>query len=164
MDQLDTNLITEPAGPAQRSQFLKTLCILSFVMCGLNIIVMLFGWLTFGSLTLESVTPIWDKIITQEPRLAGIDPMAFMAEVRKVCLYFLLANIVSFVGVMMMWRMNKIGFFIYVAAELVTNFFSIDIEIPNEQKSYLGLVFYLIIDIAFFVLYAMNLKPFKRSN
>jgi hypothetical protein len=101
--------------------------------------------------------------VQTDPRLVDIDPLVFMGEVSKVCLYFLVANIVSLVGVMMMWRMNKTGFFIYVAAELATNFINFGVEIPNEQKSYMGLIFYLIIDIAFFVLYAMQLKLFRRS-
>lgn len=147
----------------QRPQLLKILCILSFVMCGLSIVVFLFGWLFTMSLKPESISTVWQKILIEQPGLVDVDPALFMSEFQKVCLYFLLANIVSLVGVMMMWRMNMIGFFIYVAAELTTNFFSVDINIPNEQRSYLGLIFYLIIDIAFFILYAMNLKYMKRK-
>jgi hypothetical protein len=164
MDQQFNNTLTnQTEGDVQRPAFLKVLCILSFVMCGLWIIVFLFGWLISMNINSEAISQVWEKILAEEPRLADVDPMAFMAEVSKVCLFFLLANIVSLVGVMLMWRMNKMGFFIYVAAELVTNFINFNVEIPNEQKSYMGLIFYLIIDIAFFVLYAMNLKPFKRS-
>jgi hypothetical protein len=163
VDQLSNLLTNQAEGEIQRPAFLKILCILSFIMCGLWIVIFLFGWLISMNISAESISPVWERILTQEPRLAGIDPMVFMSEVSKLCLYFLLANIVSLVGVMMMWRMNKIGFFIYVAAELATNFFSLNVEIPNEQKSYVGLIFYLIIDIAFFVLYAMNLKLFRRS-
>lgn len=164
MDQFDNRLVNQEEGKAQRPTFLKVLCILSFVMCGLWISVFLFGWLISVNLNSDAVSQVWEKILQQEPRLADADPMVFLSEVSKLCLYFLFANIVSLVGVIMMWRMNKIGFFIYVAAELATNFFSLDVEIPNEQKSYMGLIFYLVIDISFFVLYAMNLKLFKRSN
>ncbi len=163
-DQFDSTLVNQEEGQVQRPNFLKVLCILSFVMCGLWIIVFLFGWIISMSISSDAISQVWEKILSQEPRLSDADPMQFMSEVSKLCLYFLLANIVSLVGVIMMWRMNKTGFFIYVAAELATNFFSLNVEIPNEQKSYMGLIFYLIIDIAFFVLYAMNLKPFKRSS
>jgi hypothetical protein len=164
MDQFDNTLTNQSTEGVQRPQVLKILCILSFVMCGLWIAIFLFGWLISMSMTSEAITPVWEKIVQTDPRLLSVDPMAFMAEVSKVCLFFLIANIVSLVGVMMMWRMNKLGFYIYVAAELATNFINFGVEIPNEQKSYMGLIFYLIIDIAFFVLYAMQLKLFKKAN
>lgn len=164
MDQFNNTLVNPEESKVTRPNFLKVLCILSFVMCGLWIIVFLFGWIISMSISSDAVSQVWEKILAQEPRLAEVDPMQFMSEVSKVCFYFLLANIVSLIGVVMMWRMNRIGFFIYVVAELATNFFSLNVEIPNEQKSYMGLIFYLIIDIAFFMLYAMNLKPFRKSN
>lgn len=163
MDQFDNSLINQTE-ETQRPQLLKVLCILSFVLCGLWIIVFLFGWLICMNSSQESIAPVWELILKQEPNLIGIDPLVFINEIGKVCLYYLLANIVSLVGVSLMWGMNRIGFFIYIAAELAANFFNINVEIPNEQKSYLGLIFYLAIDIAIIVLYGMNLKYMKKGS
>jgi len=158
------SLLDKSIGTQERPQLLKILCILSFVVCGLWIVVFFFGWLISINIKPETLNHVWRTILDQEPGLAKTDPVYFMSEISKSCLCFLVANIVSLVGVVMMWRLNRIGFFIYVAAEIASNFFSINVEIPNEQKSYLGLIFYLAIDILFIVLYAMNLKYMKKAG
>ena len=146
-----------------RPPLLKIICILSFIICGLWILVFLVGWLITMNMQEKSLSAVWDKVVSLEPKLETADPMAYMRELSKVSLYFLLANIASLIGVVMMWRLNRIGFFVYAAAELITNFFSINIAIPDEQRSYTGLIFYLVIDILFIVLYAMNLKYMKKG-
>lgn len=147
----------------EKPQFLKIICIISFVACGLMIL--LYG---LGSFCLaigeETITGVWDKIIAQQPQLEEMDPIVFFREIGKLCLYNFVANIFSLVGVIMMWRLNKIGFFIYVAAELVTNFLGLDIGVADGAKSYGSLIFSILIDSVFIIMYAINLKHMKGTQ
>jgi hypothetical protein len=145
----------------EKPQFLKVLCILSFIACGLMILLSAIGTLALG-IDEATITGLWDQVLQKQPQLESVDPVEFFHAVGMVCVYTLIANIVSLVGVIMMWRLNKIGFFIYVAAELVTHFFSIDVS--GEGSSYGGLIFGVFLDLVFITLYAVNLKHMKKKE
>ncbi|MDP1802380.1 MAG: hypothetical protein Q8L81_13565 [Bacteroidota bacterium] len=148
----------------EKPQFLKVLCITSFVACGLMLLIYGLGsfCLAIGE---ETIISVWDKIIAQQPQLEEMDPIVFFNEIGKLCLYNFFANIFSLVGVIMMWRLNKIGFFIYVAAELVTNFLGLDLGVSADGgKSYGSLIFSILIDSVFIIMYAVNLKHMKGTQ
>src|SRR5688572_14933307 len=105
----------------QRPEFLKTLCILSFIGCGLMILAYAIGTMSLG-LTEEMIAQFWPQIVEKTPELEEVDPVVFFHDFGMVCVYSLIANIFSLIGVIMMWRLEKIGFFIYAIAELATNF------------------------------------------
>ena len=159
LDSAQTELPLEP----ERPQFLKVLCILSFISCGLLILLYSIGTFCL-TMTEATVATFWDKVIESNPALQNVDPMEFFHNFGMVCVYCLIANIFSLIGVIMMWRLEKIGLFIYAAAELVTNFFSV--KVPGmEEKGYGGTIFFIIVDIVFIVMYAVNLKYMnKRTN
>jgi hypothetical protein len=115
-DQFANDLAPLP----DRPQFLKVLCILSFVACGLFILIYSLGSMAMG-MSEETISGVWDKVIESQPQLESVNPVDFFHEVGKLCLYNLLTNIASLVGVILMWRLNKIGFVIYIIAELGTN-------------------------------------------
>src|SRR5688572_24757207 len=126
----------------ERPQFLKTLCILSFIACGLMILLYGIGTMTLA-LSEEMVAGFWDKVLESNPQLENVEPMQFFHDFGIVCVYGIIANIFSLVGVIMMWRLEKVGFFIYAIAELVTNFFSLKMN-TVEEPSYGGTVFFII--------------------
>lgn len=149
---------SETNAQPQKPQFLKVLCILSIVACSLLIIAYGFGTLCLG-ISAETANQIWEKIIATQPQLESVDPLVFLHQIGMFCLYSLIANIVSLIGVILMWRLNKIGFHLYCAAELASNFLGLGMNLNgSETKSYGGLIFWIIIDIVFIVMYAMNLK------
>ena len=81
------------------------------------------------------------------------------------CIYLLIANIFSLIGVIMMWRLEKIGIFIYTIAELSTHFFHVDLGLPEqESNSYMGLIFGVLIDLVFIVMYFTNIKFMNKNN
>jgi hypothetical protein len=153
-----SQLLNEP----QRPESLKILCILSFIGCGLMLILYGIGSL-FLSMDSTTIATFWDKVIESNPQLENADPVQFFHEFGMVCVYGLLATIFSLIGVIMMWRLEKIGFFLYAVAELATNFFSMNIN-SGEEKSYGGVIFFVAIDLVFIVLYALNLKHMNRRN
>lgn len=158
-DQFANDLAPLP----DRPQFLKILCILSFVACGLFILIYSIGSMAMG-MSEETISGVWDKVIESQPQLESVNPVDFFHEVGKLCLYNLLTNIASLVGVILMWRLNKIGFFIYVVAELATNFMGLDMNIEGADKSSLSMIFSIAVDLVFIVLYALNLKHMNKTS
>lgn len=146
----------------ERPQFLKILCILSFVGCGLMILLYTVGAMFLG-LNEQMIASFWAKAVESNPQLEDLDPIVFFHEFGMVCVYGLIATIFSLIGVIMMWRLEKIGFFIYAIAELSTNFFSMNMG-NDQEKSYVGTIFAIVIDLVFIILYFQNLKHMNKKN
>jgi hypothetical protein len=158
-DQFANDLAPLP----DRPQFLKVLCILSFVACGLFILIYSLGSMAMG-MSEETISGVWDKVIESQPQLESVNPVEFFHKVGKLCLYNLLTNIASLVGVILMWRLNKIGFVIYIIAELATNFMGLDMNVEGADKSSLSMIFSIAVDLVFIVMYALNLKYMNKTN
>ncbi|MDO9000740.1 MAG: hypothetical protein Q7W45_13310 [Bacteroidota bacterium] len=158
-DQFVNDLAPLPEKP----QFLKVLCILSFVACGLFILI--YGVGSFAlAIGEDTISKVWDQVLASQPQLEEVNPVEFFHEVGKLCLYNLFTNIFSLIGVILMWRLNKIGFFIYIAAELATNFLGLDLDIDGGTKSSLSMIFSIAIDLVFIGMYAVNLKHMNKSK
>ncbi|MEI8135870.1 MAG: hypothetical protein WCH21_00925 [Bacteroidota bacterium] len=146
----------------ERPQFLKVLCILSFVACGLFILIYAIGSFAIG-ISEETISAVWDQVLASQPQLESVNPVEFFHEVGKLCLYNLLTNIASLIGVILMWRLNKIGFVIYIVAELGTNFLGLDVNVDGgASKSYASMIFSIVIDLVFIGMYAVNLKYMNK--
>jgi hypothetical protein len=158
-NQFTNDLKAEPARP----QFLKVLCILSFIMCGLMIIVYLVGTFLLG-VSEETAAVIVEKMQEASPNIRFDSEDGLLHAIGMASLFGLLANIASLVGVVMMWKLNRIGFFIYAIAEIAVNFVGMDVNAGAEgEKSYGGLIFTIILDLAFIIMYAVNLKYMKKQ-
>lgn len=147
----------------ERPDFLKIICILSFVATGLMILIYSLGSITLamGESTIEE---IWPQVVKSNPQFEDVDGLEFFHSVGLYCVYALIANIFSLIGVIMMWRLEKMGFYIYVVAELVTNFFSLNINTGDVSPSYFGLVFSILLDLVFIVMYFVNLKHMNKKQ
>lgn len=163
---MDTTIDNDSTGMGsqapQRPEFLKILCILSFIASGLMILIYLIGSFCL-SLSEEMVSEAWTKVVESQPQLENVSATEFFHEVGMVSLYGLIINIFSLAGVIMMWRLEKIGFFIYAIAELAINFVGMNIDM-GQEKSYGGMIFSIVIDLVFIVLYAVNLKHMNKKN
>jgi hypothetical protein len=162
---MDQSFVNQEPVPVEdrRPQFLKILCILSFIACGLCIMIYTLGSMCLA-LSPETIDNFWEQVVKSNPQLEGENPVDFMHQVGTVSLYSLIANVFSLVGVILMWRLEKIGFFMYAVAELSVNFFSVDGGSAAE-RSVAGTIFFIAIDVAFIVMYAVNLKYMtKKTN
>lgn len=150
---------TTSAAP-ERPEMLKIVCILSYIGIGL---MLLFGILcTFSfALSQETIDEIWPKIIESNPALEPLDPTAFFHTIGIMGLVFILFNLGSLAGVMMMWNLNKKGFFIYLAAEIIINFIPFDM---GQEKGAGGYIMNILIDGIFIALYAVNLKHMGTTS
>jgi hypothetical protein len=162
MDQFNSGFSNELPPAPERPTFLKVLCILTFVNCGIMILIYFLGSLALG-VSGERAEEAMEKISQSYPQLqlqlpTG-DPSELFHQIGMICLICLLANIASLIGAIMMWNLNKIGFFIYVVAELSTNFVGVSMNASADgSASYVGLTFNILIDLIFIIMYAVNLK------
>ena len=152
----------EMTQPDERPQMLKILCILSFVCCGLMILTYSLGTMSLG-LSEDVVAGFWGNVVESNPQFENLDPMDFFHKVGIYCVYGVIANIFSLIGVIMMWRLEKIGFYLYAIAELAINFYSLDID-PGHEKSYGGMIFSIAVDLVFIILYFVNLKYMNKGS
>lgn len=147
----------------EKPQFLKVLCILSFVACGLMIIFTAIGSMALG-MNETTQNDLWNIVLQSQPQLENIDPQAFFQAFGMMCVYTLIANIFSLTGVIFMWRLNKVGFFIYATAELAVHFFGVKIAGADDSNSTASMAFGILIDSIFIILYAVNLKHMRKQE
>ncbi|MCE3227122.1 MAG: hypothetical protein K0S32_1673 [Bacteroidetes bacterium] len=159
-DGFVNDLKKEPARP----QFLSVLCVLTFIWSG----IMILGYgilaccLAFGE---ETANMFVERMTESNPTINISDPAEFCKQIGMVGVLGLLAKTVTLIGAIMMWKLNKIGFFLYIAAELSTYFFGLDINASTEEgKSYGFLIFTIILDLIFVGMYALNLKHMNKER
>ena len=162
-NSIDNQFVNDLAPLPEKPQFLKVLCILSFVACGLFILIYSIGSFAIG-ISEETISGVWDQALVSQPQLESVNPVEFFHEVGKLCLYNLFTNIASLVGVILMWRLNKIGFVIYIIAELATNFMGLDLNVEGADKSSVSMIFSIVIDLVFIIMYAVNLKHMNKKT
>jgi len=147
----------------ERPEFLKILCILSFIGSGLMLLVYALGSMALG-LSSGTIEEIWPQMTASYPQFENVDGVEFFNQVGMYSVYGLIANIFSLIGVIMMWRLDKIGFYLYLIAELTINFFSFNLNTGEEGSQTGSLVFYIILDLAFITMYYLNLKHMKGKQ
>ncbi len=163
----------------KRPAFLTVLCVLTFIGTGIMLTSSLFQIKdTFFRTAQELIDEQQVKLAQAEAMMPGItdkmsDMILEMAPYRiPGWLIGFLGNLLTLTGAIMMWRLKKIGFFIYVFAELVP--FFISIAFMHGLKAMTGafsafgsafeslgiaiLILMLIFDFAFIIMYAVNLK------
>lgn len=147
----------------ERPDFLKIICILSFVGTGLMILVFAIGSLLLA-VDSQALEEVWPEVSKNNPQLENLDGPEFLNQVGWFCVYGLLANALSLIGVIMMWRLERMGFFLYALAELGANFLSLNLDMGGQQPGYGGMIFWMIVDLVFIALYFVNLKHMKGSG
>jgi hypothetical protein len=146
-----------------RPQFLTILCILSFVMCGLMI--------------LSSAFNIAFSFVADSMGFDGTDKntaldhaLNFAANTRANSIKELVVQLVSLAGVLLMWRLMKWGFFVYVLAEIFVYFeflyvaTTMNINMQEVRGAGLELFWPIPFDIAFIIMYATQLKFMHWKN
>lgn len=138
-----------------RPVFLKVLCILSFVGIGINLLVALFGIIFSSLMDAETVSQS--------------SPLYFFAYTGSMSIKNLIVELVALTGVMLMWRLKKMGFFVYLVAEsfLYIEFIyaitTSDAGTAGATQVGIEMCWPLPFDIAFFIMYAIQLKHMNRK-
>ena len=159
----------------KRPQLLTVICILGFIMCGLGLIG---GVWSIIQNTPENMAESIEQMRNFSPEMAdkmeenmiNMQENVYMQISPYLNFVYLL---LSFMGILMMWKLQKKGFYIYLAGELLP--YLGFIVAGKETMAMMGsagggagqiagtvmLVLMLVFDITFMIMYAVNLKHMK---
>lgn len=174
-NQFDNTLVSEMDGKPKRPQFLTVLCVLSFIWCGLAFLGGVWGLVQN---TPERQQENIEKMKEFAPAAAA-EMEAAMEEqqnstLAKIQPYInIVLLLVSFMGVMQMFTLKKVGFYIYTIGELIPYIFLI--TGGKQAMAMMGsmgggaakaaamvmLVLMVLFDVAFIVMYWINTKHMK---
>jgi len=150
--------------PKQRPGLLTALCILTFIGSGLGLVNKLIAMIMSPFMQMFDMTDYnyaLDEI--DEPFARKIVEMAFgMAEkaidhMFAISLTEFLLYAASLTGAILMFRMKKMGFYIYATAQVLM-LFTAPIFIGFNPLINIGILFSSVFTILFIALYAINLK------
>lgn len=161
--------------PPQRPQFLKILCILTFIGSGYGIIngvVTYFKANDISKFVTEAKAEINNDISkkkkandTASVSLAGnvVNNMSVMAKpenLRKMAIGTVISSILCLLGAILMWNLRKVGFYIYALGTIII------IILPfylfgNNFLNNISVGVQGFIGIIFVIFYAMNIKSMK---
>jgi hypothetical protein len=137
--------------------FLKILCILSFVGIGVYLVTYIFGYIYVKTL-------IEDSRSLNEAFGEGSDVSNILKDseplMKNGILYYILSMIgciICLVGVILMWKLKKAGFYIYIVGEIAPLILPFILLGGFGALSVFALVLG-IIPVAFIAMYAINLK------
>ncbi|MGV3630386.1 MAG: hypothetical protein ACO1O6_04240 [Bacteroidota bacterium] len=155
--------------PSGLPVFLKVLCILTFVGAGLYSLVYLFNMINFESSIKQLEAS--QEILSSTNNPFG-DMSGLIAATKK---WGMLSYILGFagcilclVGALMMWKLKKIGFYIYVAGQIIPfigSFLMMSASSGSGEfmgaVSTISVVFAILFSVAFIIMYGVNLKHLK---
>ena len=157
----------------KRPQFLTVICVLSFIMCGLALLGGVWNMIQSSpehiAESVEKMRQFSPEMADQfEQRMADIQENTFM----QISQYLgFIYTLISFMGVLMMWKLQRKGFFVYVAGELL--FYLGFIFAGKEMMSAMSgggtmegvglavVAMMVVFDAVFIIMYAVNLKHMK---
>lgn len=129
---------------AKRPTFLTVLCILSFIFSGLAII----GYIT--AIGLAGVASAAMSGLSDDAMATYTGPSVGLTWAYIVIGF--ITTLVGLFGVIKMWKLQKVGFYIYTACVVISIIMGI---------VYSGFGFMSILPLVFVVLYGLNLKAMK---
>ncbi|HEX2617236.1 MAG TPA: hypothetical protein VHL57_06815 [Flavobacteriales bacterium] len=113
-------------GTPERPQGLKVICILAFILLSLAILAGLFGWMgmkMIASGTAEEMAAQSgdaNAMAQIEEAKAKVAEMGLTVDqFASMCMYSALLGVVALIGAIMMWKLRKMGFYLFVVAEVL---------------------------------------------
>ena len=161
---------------AKRPTFLTVLCILTFVWAGVSILLSLTQIPSLYVPTVDNpqLQVSMEQLNDVNPEMAkGMTSVLEELDKHKISNWILsfVGNCFSLMGALMMWHLQKRGFYIYAAAELIPSIISLSTSGLSGIAGMLGsfgpmvegvmaitIALIFICDIVFIILYGLNLK------
>ncbi|MBI4930332.1 MAG: hypothetical protein HY841_06185 [Bacteroidetes bacterium] len=154
-------------GP-KRPTFLTVLCILTYVGVGLGIVMSVVAW--WGMHAAQAMMDATSSMAEGMTEAAGTDMSSIpgmgdaMAEANAAIKWANVTLIVSIVGALLclvgalqMWKLKKMGFFIYVVGELAP-VIATAVLLGGSAFGGMSLVMGAVFPVLFVILYGLNLK------
>ncbi len=151
----------------QRPIFLKVLCILSFVGIGYEVFNNIFGLIFFSSGFLDKIQTILIDFPDQEPiqileSFGYFDMLSIISSTGStISIIGVFGALICLVGVLQMWNMKKIGYYIYFVGEIGVPIAIASIWGASNTFLMMISVLVFIFPIAFVIMYGFNLKHMK---
>ncbi len=163
----------------QRSQTLTVLCVLSFIASAIMIVVFAMG---INKAILSPEEAAQQQQMVNMMKIFNPEAARSIENGLLMNVFQLVAQLLSLVGVVMMFKMKKTGLYIYAAFELIPYLFilfltgteglklliSLGLESGMEDRGLLNNIFYIVTlcfvltDVLFIFLYSTNLKNPKK--
>ena len=159
MEEVIVNEVIEEQKKKKLPAFLKVLCILSFVGIGLSVTMSL-----NSSFKIESEV---DQLMQAQAQLenSGINFGSFDSYAANLqqwgvltYSYNIFAALILLLGVLLMWNLKKIGYYIYVVFEITPLILTIIFLGFGNMFSLIGYFFSFMVSLAFIIMYGVNLK------
>lgn len=154
----------------KRPTFLTVLCILTFIGSGWGILSELFSLITSGmvnqSVQMEQYSQAIDQLSDSAASSSFLSNLlsssqevvqASMMYSKQIAICGLILSIVSLTGAILMFRLKRIGFCFYTAAQVLMLVVT-PIFIGFSWVAMAGVIFSGILALIFIIMYALNLK------
>ena len=152
-------------GAPKRPQFLTVLCILSFIGCGIGLVSGVMGYFSYSAMASsglqEAMSSMGGEMADASAEMdQAMDALGGLGmdfgKMATSSLVIGLLNIVVLIGVLMMWKLKKTGFYVYTLGQVasVATPFLIVGSLAGGLMATLGAIF----PILFIILYGLNLK------
>jgi hypothetical protein len=165
METIQSSSSASSGSNGARNTFLTVICILSFIGSGWGIIKAIGNYIKADTIAAIASDAIKNReeIMDQHPDAPGFikrimnsltDNMS-ADNLRKNSIADLIGNLLTLLGAILMWNLNKLGFYIYTAGIVVL------LIIPVLIFKYVGVfsaTFTGFIGVIFIVMYGVNLK------
>ena len=94
----------------------------------------------------------------------GVKDMADENKIRQSGIIAIIANLLTVAGALLMWRLNRTGFYLYVAGIIAWVASPFIIYGTGSFIAMIGAAFAFFIGLLFIILYAMNLKDMRMAK
>lgn len=162
MEQTNTTIETTIIVEKKRPTFITVLCILSFVGIAFSLIGGIMNYFTYSAMAAgnDAFSTMGTGADNQQMRDA-MNSMSSMLglDYGKLALNAIITaalNIPLLIGVLMMWRLKKTGFYVYAAFEIIQAIMPLCLGLGLAGG--IMTVIMLIFGILFVILYGVNLK------
>jgi len=139
----------------KRPEFLTTICVLTFIGSGFGILAGIVSLFMSNPAIVEAMENVMENSGQEMPEMFSqtLEHAAAMGSINIVL------SIMSLVGAIMMFKLNRTGFYLYALAQ-VAMLFVAPMFLGFEAFSKWGLIF----TAGFIVMYAVNLKHMNKCE
>lgn len=176
----ESNFLNDDILPAVRTSFLTVLCVLTFIGSAYGLyqgVTSITNSKKMASMVTSQNTP--EKQEEQRKKLEekndkgskfalkmmdGVKDMADENKIKQSGIIAIIANLLTLAGAVLMWRLNRTGFYLYVAGIVAWVASPFIIYGTGSFIAMIGAAFGFFIGLLFIILYAMNLKDMRAST
>ncbi len=176
----DSNFLNDDILPPVRSTFLTVLCVLTFIGSAYGIYQGITTIVSSGKMSeMMKNTVNNEKQAEQRKQMEAkndkgskfglkmMDSVKEMSDEKKLKqagVVAIIGNLLTLGGAILMWRLNRVGFFVYLAGIVTWVGAPIVIYGPGAFLPMVIAAFSFFVGLLFVILYAMNLKDMRNTQ